>query len=145
MLRALPRVPAPARSGAPRPPHRRPEPAELLVNCTPVGLDGDPSAGAALLEQPATTPSGRTSVELEHSARELEALNQLSLTIDQLPEYSNVVDLVYRTGGTPLLKAAQSLGLRTLDGGEILVRQGALSFELWTARRPPLEVMRRAV
>ena len=31
-----------------------------------------------------------------------------------------------------------------VDGLEILVAQGALSFELWTGRAPPLEVMRRA-
>ena len=35
-------------------------------------------------------------------------------------------------------------GSRTLDGLEILVAQGALSFELWTGRPAPLEVMRRA-
>ena len=32
-----------------------------------------------------------------------------------------------------------------VDGLEILVAQGALSFELWTGREAPLEVMRRAV
>ena len=30
---------------------------------------------------------------------------------------------------------------RTVDGLEILVAQGALSFELWTGRSAPLEVM----
>ena len=46
---------------------------------------------------------------------------------------------------TPLLAAAREHGARTLDGLEILLAQGALSFELWTGRRAPLEVMRRAV
>jgi len=134
----------------------RPVGADLLVNCTPVGLERDGAASAGEgppepadtgpeLIQAAKSPAARTSVEIEQSARETEALNQLALTIDQLREYSNVVDLVYRTGGTPLLKAAHSLGLRTLGGGEILVRQGARSFELWTSRKPPLEVMRQAV
>jgi shikimate dehydrogenase len=66
------------------------------------------------------------------------------LSIDQLREYSHVVDLVYRTGGTPLLNAARRLGAQTLDGVEILVQQGALSFELWTGVRPPLDAMREA-
>ena len=128
-----------------------PEAADLLVNCTPVGLDGRPGPAAkgppegAGLERVASGKGPRTSVEIEQLAREAEALNSLALTLDALREYSNVVDLVYRTGGTPLLKAAHSLGLRTLEGGEILVRQGALSFELWTSRKPPLEVMRGAL
>ncbi len=97
--------------------------ADLLVNCTSVGLD------------PA----------LELSATENEALNQLGMTFDQLGEYSYVVDLVYRSGSTQLLQAARAHGARTLDGLEILVAQGALSFEVWTGRRPPVDVMRDAV
>jgi shikimate dehydrogenase len=92
--------------------------ADLLVNCTSVGL--------------------------ERSASEPEELNQLGLTFDQVGEYSYVVDMVYRSGPTPLLAAAREHGARTLDGLEILVAQGALSFELWTGRAAPLEVMRRA-
>jgi shikimate dehydrogenase len=95
-----------------------PERADLLVNCTSVGL--------------------------ERSASEPAGLNQLGLTFDQVGEYSYVVDLVYRSGATPLLAAAREHGARTLDGLEILVAQGALSFELWTGHEAPREVMRRA-
>jgi shikimate dehydrogenase len=101
----------------------RVEPADLLINCTSVGL----------------TPQN-----VELSATEDEALNQLGMTFDQLGEYSYVADLVYRSTPTPLLAAARAHGARTLDGLEILVAQGALSFELWTGRRAPLDVMRRA-
>ncbi|MGO9760855.1 MAG: shikimate dehydrogenase [Solirubrobacteraceae bacterium] len=100
-------------------------PADLLVNCTSVGLQ----AGAGV----------------ERSATEAEALNQLGLTFDQVGEYSYVVDMVYRSGSTQLLAAAKAHGARTLDGLEVLVAQGALSFELWTGCKAPLEVMRRAV
>jgi shikimate dehydrogenase len=96
----------------------RPGPADLLVNCTPVGL--------------------------QRSATDDQGLNQLGLTFDQVGEYSYVVDMVYRSGSTQLLAAARAHGLATLDGLEILVAQGALSFELWTGSEPPLEVMRRA-
>jgi len=102
-----------------------PAAADLLVNCTAVGLD-------------------REDAGIERSATEDCALNQLGLTFDQLGEYANVADLVYRSTPTPLLAAAGSHGARTLDGLEILLAQGALSFELWTARKPPLEVMRAA-
>jgi shikimate dehydrogenase len=52
--------------------------------------------------------------------------------------------MVYRAGSTPLLAAAQARGVPTLGGLEILVAQGALSFEIWTGRKPPVDVMRRA-
>jgi len=103
---------------------RVPRPADLLVNCTSVGLQA---------------PAG-----VERSATDGEALNQLGLTFDQVGEYSYVVDLVYRPGSTALLAAAAAHGARTVDGLEVLVAQGALSFESWTGRTAPLELMRRA-
>jgi shikimate dehydrogenase len=93
----------------------RPEPAELLVNCTSVGLAGEP-----------------------------DQLSQLGLSLDRLRAYEWVVDLVYRTGSTQLLRAAEGQGARTVDGLEVLVCQGALSLELWTGRRAPRALMRRA-
>jgi shikimate dehydrogenase len=53
-----------------------------------------------------------------------------------------VVDLVY--GGQPsrLLAAAEEAGASVVDGIEVLVRQGALSFQIWTGSEPPLDVMR---
>ncbi len=101
-----------------------PVPAEVLVNCTSVGL-----------------VSHATSPGLERSASDDGALNQLGLTFDQVGEYSHVADLVYRPGNTPLLAAARAHGARTLDGLQILVAQGALSFELWTGRPAPRELM----
>jgi shikimate dehydrogenase len=98
--------------------------ADLLVNCTSVGLQS--TAG------------------VERSASEDEALNQLGLTFDQVGKYSYVVDFVYRSGSTQLLTAARAHGAGTVDGLELLVAQGALSFELWTGRKPSLELMRRA-
>ena len=92
-----------------------PRAAELLVNCTSVGL-ADP----------------------------LTTFKELPLNADGIGEYACVVDLVYRTGGTQLVREARRRGSQTIDGLEILVRQGALSFEAWTGRAAPLEVMRLA-
>lgn len=97
-----------------------PQTADLLVNCTSVGLD------------------------IERSATEDCALNHLGLTGDQVGKYSYVIDLVYRSTPTPLLAAARMRGARTVDGLEMLVEQGALSLERWTGREAPLEVMRQA-
>ena len=98
----------------------RPQAADILVNCTAVGLRAtDGQEGLA-------------------------ALNQLGLTLDLLGRYPYVIDLVYREGATPLLLAARERGAATLDGLEVLVAQGALSLEGWTGRAAPIEVMREA-
>jgi len=89
-----------------------PQPADLIVNCTSVGLAG-------------------------------ERLDALPIT-DLLGTASTVADLVYREGGTALLAAAAARGCETVDGIEILVRQGALSLAAWTGRDAPLDVMRAA-
>lgn len=62
-----------------------------------------------------------------------------------LPAGGAVIDLVYVTGGTPLVRKARSLGIATVDGWEILLRQGAAAFELWTGRTAPVEAMRETL
>ena len=54
-----------------------------------------------------------------------------------------LVDLPYPDSSTAA--AARAAGARVLDGLEVLVAQGAASFELWTGEPAPVEVMRRAV
>jgi shikimate dehydrogenase len=54
-----------------------------------------------------------------------------------------LVDLPYP--GSSTAAAAREAGARVLDGLEVLVAQGAASFELWTGLAAPVEVMRRAV
>jgi shikimate dehydrogenase len=56
--------------------------------------------------------------------------------------YELVVDFVYRDGGTALTRSATG---RVVDGLELLVAQGALSFAAWTGREAPVDVMRAAV
>jgi shikimate dehydrogenase len=55
-----------------------------------------------------------------------------------------VVDAVYGPEPTALCRWAGRRGARVVDGLELLVRQGARSFERWTGRSAPLDVMRRA-
>ncbi len=54
-----------------------------------------------------------------------------------------LIDLPYPESVTA--KAAREAGARVLNGLEVLVAQGAASFELWTGLAAPVEVMRRAV
>jgi shikimate dehydrogenase len=94
----------------------RAAPADLLVNCTSVGLD----------------PSQ-------------DAFKPLPVDADDVTSYECVVDLVYSDTETPLVQAARARRVRVVGGRELLVRQGALSFEQFTGEAAPLEVMRRAV
>lgn len=55
-----------------------------------------------------------------------------------------VADLVYRAGGTPLVRAARERGARAFDGVGMLVHQGALAFRLWIGQDAPLDTMRAA-
>ncbi|MFI5028166.1 MAG: shikimate dehydrogenase, partial [Solirubrobacterales bacterium] len=52
------------------------------------------------------------------------------------------VDMVYGPLPNPLLAAAAAGGAATVDGIEVLVRQGALSLRSWIGLDPPLEAMR---
>jgi shikimate dehydrogenase len=87
------------------------EDADLLVNCTSVGL--------------------------EHAeASPVDAA--------ELGRFGAVVDLVYRAGGTRLVRDAAARGVPHADGLEVLVQQGARSFELWTGVEAPVDAMRVA-
>jgi shikimate dehydrogenase len=92
------------------------EPADLLVHCTASGLT-----------DPAST------------------FKQLPVSADDLDGYQCVVDFTYRDAGSALVQAARARSPEVIDGFELLVRQGALSFELFTGRPAPLEAMRAAV
>jgi shikimate dehydrogenase len=54
-----------------------------------------------------------------------------------------LVDLPYPRSATAA--AAARAGARVIDGLEVLVAQGAASFELWTGLPAPVAVMRRAL
>jgi shikimate dehydrogenase len=68
----------------------------------------------------------------------------LPLSRDGFRSGQVVVDMVYGGGPSLLLAAAAAAGAATVDGLEVLVQQGALSFEIWTGRAPDLDVMRAA-
>jgi shikimate dehydrogenase len=61
----------------------------------------------------------------------------------ELREGQTLVDLPYPESATA--SAARAAGATVIDGLEVLVRQGAASFERWTGVPAPLDVMRNAV
>jgi shikimate dehydrogenase len=99
--------------------------AELLVNATALGMaDGMGSEGA-------------------DSASGGGVFKELCFSADELDDRHIVVDLVYRAGGTELVRAARERGVPYVDGIDVLVHQGAESFRIWTGQEPSLEAMRR--
>jgi shikimate dehydrogenase len=55
------------------------------------------------------------------------------------------LDLVYGKHKTSFVRAAEAKGIRAADGMEMLVQQGAVSFERWWGRPAPVDVMREAI
>jgi shikimate dehydrogenase len=55
-----------------------------------------------------------------------------------------VMDIVYNPVETKLLIAAKEAGARAINGIDMLIHQGAVSFELWTGKKAPIEVMKQA-
>jgi shikimate dehydrogenase len=108
-------------------------PDQALVPGKTVGWDDPGVAGltraAAVLVN--ATPLGRR--------------DEMPLRPAALPKEGAVIDLVYVTGGTPLVRKARSLGLRTADGWSVLLWQGAVAFELWTQKSAPLDAMRETL
>jgi shikimate dehydrogenase len=86
----------------------RPEPADIVVNSTSVGL------------------------------------HEGSLPLEGLEPPAVAVEMVYGGAASPFADWARDGGSRLVDGIEILVRQGALSFARWTGLEPSLDVMRMA-
>jgi len=84
---------------------------ELIVNCTTIGT--------------------------KYSSQE----GQSPLSIKVIPRGILVYDLVYNPWSTPLLQVAQEAGANILGGLAMLVYQGAASFELWTGREAPIDIM----
>jgi shikimate dehydrogenase len=67
------------------------------------------------------------------------------LDFARLGRAGSAMDLVYAKRKTPFVRAAEQVGIRATDGMEMLVQQGAASFERWWGERAPIETMREAV
>ena len=85
--------------------------ADLIVNCTSVGMSHGPDEQG--------TP----------------------LTAAQIPASAIVNDVVYTPLETPLLREAAAAGATALGGLHMLVYQGVLSFQMWTGQDAPADVM----
>jgi shikimate dehydrogenase len=67
------------------------------------------------------------------------------INVALIPKAAAVLDLVYRRGGTPWVRAARERGIRAADGLPMLLEQGALAFQRWFGREPDREAMRQSL
>lgn len=88
--------------------------ADLIVNCTTIGMLYGPDERGTLIKA------------------------------KDIPPTALVYDLVYNPLETPLLKEAKKAKARAMGGLSMLVYQGAIAFELWTGTTAPIEVMLKA-
>jgi len=71
--------------------------------------------------------------------------NEQPVDISMISRSTAVMDLVYRRGGTPWVRAARARGNRAADGLTMLLEQGALSFQRWFGIEPDREAMRQSL
>jgi shikimate dehydrogenase len=60
------------------------------------------------------------------------------------PQGITVYDMVYRPAKTRLMQQAEDAGGRAITGLGMLVRQGAVAFNIWTGTDAPIEIMLEA-
>jgi shikimate dehydrogenase len=87
---------------------------DLVVNCSPLGMKHSDTEGKSPLDA------------------------------GLIPGGILVYDVVYNPLETRLLADAKKGGARTLSGLSMLVYQGALSFEMWTGKEAPVDIMYKA-
>ncbi len=97
-----------------------PEGCDLIVNATPIGMDA-------------------VVVDLVADGAEV-----LPVPGERLGPGQLVADLVYQPQRTPRIDEARRRGATAVNGLGMLLHQAALSFQLWTGEKPPLEVMSAA-
>ena len=75
----------------------------------------------------------------------LEKNDASPVDLERLGCVGAAMDLVYGRHVTPFVRAAEAMDIRATDGAEMLVRQGAASFERWWGIPAPVAVMRAAM
>lgn len=75
----------------------------------------------------------------------MKGIETIEIPLGSLPKGAVVYDLVYRPRETVLVKTAKESGYKASGGLGMLVYQGAESFEIWTGREAPVEIMKNAI
>jgi shikimate dehydrogenase len=86
---------------------------------------------------------GRWPPDVSDADLVINATTERNESLVELGPGQTLVDLPYPRTATA--RAAEGAGARVIDGLDVLVAQGAASFELWTGVPPPVGIMRAAV
>jgi shikimate dehydrogenase len=120
---------------------------EQVTDCYKVTIVGDGGAAAAfrhaLPEARVFSRRGEWPPEVENADLVIQATPVRDEVLFELGRRQTLIDLPYPRTATA--EAAAAAGARVLDGLEVLVAQGAASFELWTGRPALVDVMRTAL
>jgi shikimate dehydrogenase len=120
---------------------------EQAPGCSRPAIVGDGGAAAAfrhaLPDAPVFSRRGEWPPDVADADLVIQATPVRDDVLFALREGQTLVDLPYPRTATA--EAAAAAGARVLDGLEVLVAQGAASFELWTGTRAPIDVMRDAL
>jgi shikimate dehydrogenase len=81
--------------------------------------------------------------EVSHAELVINATSERDVAVVEPHAGQILIDLPYPRTATA--RAAAAAGVRVIEGLEVLVAQGAASFELWTGIPAPVDMMRAAV
>jgi shikimate dehydrogenase len=101
----------------------------LLTLLAPLAA-GIPLRGFSPANPPADLPAG--AVVINATSAGLHATDPLPIDLPRLPRPASVCDMIYNPPQTPLLRAAELLGLPHANGLSMLVHQGAKALEIWS-------------
>lgn len=107
--------------------------AKTGVAASPIGEDGIAAAAAEAHCIINATPLG------------LKKSDILPIGTEYIAKKHLVCDLVYNPPDTGLLRAAKARGAKRLGGIGMLLFQGVIAFEIWTGRKPPVALMKKAL
>ncbi len=68
-----------------------------------------------------------------------------AIVYEDLKEGMTVCDVIPNKAWTGFLMEAKDRGLKTFNGLQMLINQGAIAYELWTGKKAPVDVMRAAM
>ncbi len=125
--------------------NRTPAKAENLVNefagkFTKTRVEYSGLEGAEILNS-----ARRADIIINCSSGGMEGNTPLEIPLEEFGGEFGVYDLVYKPRETPLVARARELGIKAESGIDMLLYQGAKSFEIWTGKEAPIETMKKAL